>query len=231
MKKIYSIVVSLYTFVYADIYATYEVKALKEASLNVVTQGIVSTLNVDVGSNVTKSQLLLELNDKEEKAALEMAKSDYYFLRAQYQRYENSAEVFDKNTLDKLRSELEKAKSTLLLNEEKVAKMKLIAPFSGVIAEKNIEVGDMTGTSGKALFKLVSHEKKLLLALDSRFAYDVHVGDSFCFKKDAKESQPVCVNITKIYPVIHPETKKLYAEANGADVIIGTFGDGMIQTK
>lgn len=231
MHKSFIIIASLYTFVFADIYATYEVKAFKEASLNVVTQGIVSAINVDVGSNVTKSQLLLALNDKEEKAALEMAKSEYHFLLTQYQRYANSAEVFDKNTLDKLRSELEKAKSALLLSEEKVAKMKLTAPFSGVIAEKNIEIGDMTGTSGKALFKLVSHEKKLLLAFDSRFAYNVHVGDSFCFKKDAKESPSMCVNITKIYPVIHPETKKLYAEANGADAIIGTFGDGMIQTK
>lgn len=231
MQKIVTLIIGLCTVVFADIYATYEVKALKEASLNVVTQGIVSTINVDVGSNVTKSQLLLALNDKEEKAALEMAKSEYHFLLAQYQRYANSAEVFDKNTLEKLRSELDRAKSALFLSEEKVAKMKLTAPFSGVIAEKNIEVGDMTGTGAKALLKLVSHEKKLLLAFDSRFAYDVHVGDPFCFKKDAKESQPLCVNITKIYPVIHQESKKLYAEANGVDVIIGTFGDGMIQPK
>lgn len=140
MQKIVTLIIGLCTVVFADIYATYEVKALKEASLNVITQGIVSTINVDVGSHVTKSQLLLTLNDKEEKAALEMAKSDYHFLVAQYQRYENSAEVFDKNTLEKLRSELDRAKSALLLNEEKVAKMNLTAPFSGIIAEKNIEV-------------------------------------------------------------------------------------------
>ncbi|WP_333805162.1 efflux RND transporter periplasmic adaptor subunit [Sulfurospirillum sp.] len=231
MKKFLLISMVFYTALFADVYATYEIKAQKEASLNVVSQGIVATINANVGTKVEKGTVLLVLNDKEEKAALEMAKSEYQFLVAQYKRYENSSEVFDKNTLDKLRAELDKAKSSMLLSEEKVAKMKLVAPFAGIIAEKNIELGDMTGSSTKPLFKLVSHEKKLLLAFDSQFANQINVGNDFCFKKDATESQSVCTKISKVYPVINTETKKLYAEADGVDLKIGTFGDGTIKTK
>ena len=45
---------------------------------------------------------------------------------------------FDKNSLDKLESELKSAKDLITLNETKPSKMKIIAPFSGVISEKKI---------------------------------------------------------------------------------------------
>lgn len=231
MKKFLIITIGFYTALFADVYATYEVKAQKEAALNVVTQGIVFSIHADIGKNVEKGYLLLSLNDKEEKAMLEMARSEYQFLLTQYKRYENSSEVFDKNTLEKLRAELDKAKSSMLLSEEKVAKMKLVAPFAGIIAEKNIEIGDMTVSSTKPLFKLVSHDKKLLLAFDSQYANQINVGNDFCFKKDATESQSICTKISKVYPVINADTKKLYAEAEGVDLKIGTFGDGTIKTK
>ena len=41
--------------------------------------------------------------------------------------------------------------------------MKIIAPFSGVVSEKNIEIGDKSDNGDKALLKLVSNDKKLFL--------------------------------------------------------------------
>ena len=158
MKKIQLMIILLTNILFADVYATYEVKALNEASLNVSTIGIVSKINTDVGNKVKKGEVLLVLNDLEEKANLEISKNDYKFLLTQYERYKKSAEVFDKNSLDKLESELKSAKDLIILNEAKLSKMKIIAPFSGVISEKNIEIGDMSNNSEKALLKLVSNE-------------------------------------------------------------------------
>jgi multidrug resistance efflux pump len=112
------------------------------------------------------------------------------------------------------------------LNEAKLSKMKIIAPFSGVISEKNIEIGDMSNNSEKALLKLVSNEKKLLLAFDSKFAQDVKVGDKFCINSN-KEENKTCVEIYKVYPTLNSE-KKLNAEAFGVDLKVGNFGDGSI---
>ncbi|MFX4266664.1 efflux RND transporter periplasmic adaptor subunit [Aliarcobacter butzleri] len=226
MKKIQLITILLTNILFADVYATYEVKALNEASLNVSTSGIVSKINTDIGNQVKKGEVLLSLNDSEEKANLEISKNEYKFLLTQYERYKKSAEVFDKNSLDKLESELKSAKDLITLNEAKLSKMKIIAPFSGVISEKNIEVGDMSNNNEKALLKLVSNEKKLLLAFDSKFAQDVKTGDIFCLNSN-KEKNKTCVEIYKVYPALNNE-KKLNAEAYGVDLKIGNFGDGLI---
>lgn len=226
MKKIQLIIILLTNILFADVYATYEVKALNEASLNVSTSGIVSKINTDIGNQVKKGEVLLSLNDSEEKANLEISKNEYKFLLTQYERYKKSAEVFDKNSLDKLESELKSAKDLITLNEAKLSKMKIIAPFSGVISEKNIEVGDMSSNTEKALLKLVSNEKKLLLAFDSKFAQNVKTGDMFCLNSN-KEENKTCVEIYKVYPALNSE-KKLNAEAYGVDLKIGNFGDGLI---
>ncbi|MFY9094866.1 efflux RND transporter periplasmic adaptor subunit [Aliarcobacter butzleri] len=226
MKKIQLITILLTNILFADVYATYEVKALNEASLNVSTSGIVSKINTDIGNQVKKGEVLLSLNDSEEKANLEISRNEYKFLLTQYERYKKSAEVFDKNSLDKLESELKSAKDLITLNEAKLSKMKIIAPFSGVISEKNIEVGDMSNNNEKALLKLVSNEKKLLLAFDSKFAQDVKAGDMFCLNSN-KEENKTCVEIYKVYPALNSE-KKLNAEAYGIDLKIGNFGDGLI---
>ena len=226
MKKIQLMIILLTNILFADVYATYEVKALNEASLNVSTSGIVSKINTDIGNQVKKGEVLLSLNDSEEKANLEISKNEYKFLLTQYERYKKSAEVFDKNSLDKLESELKSAKDLITLNEAKLSKMKIIAPFSGVISEKNIEVGDMSNNNEKALLKLVSNEKKLLLAFDSKFAQEVKAGDIFCLNSN-KEENKTCVEIYKVYPALNNE-KKLNAEAYGVDLKIGNFGDGLI---
>ena len=60
-------------FSFADVYATFEAKGVKEAALNLSASGVVERINVDVGSNVKKGETLLGLNDREERAALAAA--------------------------------------------------------------------------------------------------------------------------------------------------------------
>ncbi len=215
---------------FADVYATFEAKAVKEASLNLTSSGTVEQIHVDVGSHVKKGQTLLSLKDGEERAAYMSAKSDYEFLSSQYTRYQKSAEVFDKNTLDKVRTETERAKNQMLMYGERLSKMRLTAPFAGVIAEKNIEVGDTVGLGNKPLFRLISNETKLVIQFDSKFADNVKVGDEFCYAFDGKPSGK-CTKIKKIYPAVNQNNKKLTAEAEGNGVKAGIFGDGQIKTK
>ena len=153
-----------------------------------------------------------------------------------FPEYDFKALYFDKNSIKEIKNkfqhsnlnliELKSAKDLINLNEAKLSKMKIIAPFSGVISEKNIEIGDMSNNSEKALLKLVSNEKKLLLAFDSKFAQDVKVGDKFCINSN-KEENKTCVEIYKVYPTLNSE-KKLNAEAFGVDLKVGNFGDGSI---
>ncbi|MFA6144729.1 MAG: efflux RND transporter periplasmic adaptor subunit [Sulfuricurvum sp.] len=230
---------------WGDVYATFESSALREASLGMNASGIVKRVTVQTGDHVKNGAHLLELDNTEEKLSLQMAKADLAtltkecaFLSDQYARYEKSAQVFDKNTLDKLKMELdtklsqrERARLGVALYQQKLSKMVLSAPFAGSIAEKNIETGDMVSSMGGApLFKLLSDQTKLLLQYDSKFASQVKIGDHFCLSLDGKATGR-CSKITKIYPSVNSKTRQMTAEASGSNLRPGTFGDGFIQSK
>ena len=229
----------------ADIYATFEVQAFQEAQLGMNASGIVKTLNAREGDRVKKGSLLVSLESTEEALALKMAKADLdaidkecTFLSDQYARYEKSAQVFDKNTLQKLKTELdtklagrERARLAVAFSTQKLSKMSLFASFSGSIAQKNIEVGDyVTTMGGSPLFKLVSDQSRLLIRYDSKYAQNIKIGDTFCPNIDSK-STGKCTRITKIYPTVDPKTRQMTAEADGMGLRPGTFGDGQIRGR
>ncbi|MDD2368760.1 MAG: efflux RND transporter periplasmic adaptor subunit [Sulfuricurvum sp.] len=230
---------------WGDVYATFESQAYREAALGMNASGIVKNLSVQSGDHVKKGALLLELDSTEEQLSLQMAKADLdaltkecNFLSDQYARYEKSAQVFDKNTLDKLKSELgtklaqkERTRLSVAYAEQKLSKMRLVAPFAGSISEKNIELGDMVSSmGGSPLFKLISDQTKLLIQYDSKFGSQVKVGDRFCTSIDGK-STGKCTKIIKIYPSINTKNRQMTAEADGSGLRPGTFGDGMIMAK
>lgn len=230
---------------YGDVYATFETQAYKVASLGMNASGIVKRVNVDNADHVKKGSLLLELDSTEEQLSLQMAKADLdaisketAFLGDQYGRYEKSAQVFDKNTLGKLKAELdtkraqlERTRLSVAYSEQKLSKMRLFAPFAGSISEKNIEMGDMVSSmGGTPLFKLISDQTKLLIQYDSKFGSQVKVGDRFCSSIDGK-STGKCSKIIKIYPSINTKNRQMSAEADGSGLRPGTFGDGMIMAK
>ena len=57
-----------------DIYATFDVVSDKESQLGLSVSGIVSTLNVNVGDKLKKDDLILSLNNTQEKNEYEIAK-------------------------------------------------------------------------------------------------------------------------------------------------------------
>ena len=229
----------------ADVYATFDVQAYREARLGMNASGIVKTLHAREGDRVKKGALLLSLEHSEEELSLKMAKADLdtldkecAFLSDQYARYEKSAQVFDKNTLQKLRSELdaklsgrERARLAVAFSKQKLSKMSLYAPFSGSISQKNIELGDyVTTMGGSPLLTLISDQSRLLIRYDSKYARNVKRGDRFCLSIDGK-STGQCTPITKIYPTVDPKTRQMTAEADGMGLRPGTFGDGQIRSR
>ncbi|MCK9161501.1 MAG: efflux RND transporter periplasmic adaptor subunit [Arcobacteraceae bacterium] len=214
------------TSLYGDIYATYEVKAKYESSLNMDSSGIVKDIFVDIGDSVTKNQTLLRLDDSEEEAIYENSKLEYEFLLSQYQRYKSSKDAFDINTLEKLSIDLQQTKNQIIIQKSKLNKKSLLSPYDGVIAQKYIELGDKVTGDNKPLFVLLSHQKKLIIKVDSSYITKIKLEDKFCFDEGTR-----CVSIAKIYPSIDPKTQKLSLEAYDDGLVVGSFGEGYIKIK
>lgn len=215
----------------AEIYAIFNIKAVQDANLTLDSSGIIDQIKVDVGSVVKKGEVLLKLANQDKVAQALSIKQQFIFAQNQYNRYSKTGAAVDKNTLEQYYSNYKKLEADYKYYRALLDKTTLSAPFDGVIAEKNVELGDGVGQNTTKLFRLVSHEKKFVIEFDSRYLNDVKVGDIFYYSIEGGSKKEKVV-ITKIYPTIDEDTRKITAEAKARnDMTPGIFGDGFIRTK
>ncbi|WP_221278968.1 efflux RND transporter periplasmic adaptor subunit [Helicobacter gastrocanis] len=214
-----------------EVYAIFNVRALQDANLTLDSAGIVDAIYVDVGSKVKKGEVLLTLYNKDKKSQVDSIIQQYDFMRKQYERYSKIGRAIDRNTLDKYYSDYRKLEYDRNYSQAVVDKTILRAPFDGIIASKNIELGDGMNANNTVLFRLVSKGVKMVIEFDSKYLPVVKVGDTFIYSIDGKSKKQE-VKITKIYPTIDESTRKVSAEAllpANSPLVPGVFGDGFIQ--
>jgi RND family efflux transporter MFP subunit len=225
-----------------EIYATFDVVAAKEANLALATSGVVKTLRVDVGSRVKKGDILLEIDNDNLTAGVDLAKEslkkaqiEEQFSKQTYDRYKKvesviDAELMDQNTLlyQKTLAALGEARAQLRYQNTLVEKTRLRAPFNGVISESNVELGDGVGGGSAPLFKLISSpDVKLLVMFDEKYLSKVKKGSVLRYRVDG-ESQWRNGRISKLYPTINPKNRKATAEVMTTNIAPGLFGEAYI---
>lgn len=214
-----------------DVYAIFNVEAIQDSNLTLDTSGIVAELSVDVGTLVKKGDKLLSLSNSDKIAQAASVKEQYLFAQKQYKRYSQTGGAIDKNTLDQYYANYKKLEADYEYYVSLFNKSILKAPFDGIIASKNIELGNGVQANNTLLFRLVSHRKKIVLQYDSKYISKVKVGDEYKYSIDGNGDYKIA-KITKIYPTVDVETRKVTAEANtDNDMAAGLFGDGYIRTK
>ena len=154
------------------------VMAKQDAHLASLEEGLVKTLLVDAGDHVTKGQILLTLDNTLATIRLEQAQAIQLSAKIQYQEaqrlHDEVVELAKKQvvatTLSAERKAnrahnqalLARATAELALQQEVVNRHILTAPFSGIIAERNVDVGEWVSQQSQ-LFQLVSDNDLRLL--------------------------------------------------------------------
>ena len=233
MKKLLILIIIMATAVYAEeIYATFQVKADKSAELAFSSSGIVNKVNVDVGSVVKKDDVLASLENSDLKATLESAKVAEKYAKKDFERQEKVKQVINQAQYDQYAFKYENAKAQAVYQKALFDKTVLKAPFDGVIFEKRVEEGDVvSGAMIRTILKIQSlHKRKLLLTFDQKYHKLVKVGDKFIYKIDGDDTSYEG-KISKIYPSVDTENRKMIAEVEAKDLTVGLFGEGTITTS
>lgn len=124
----------------------------------------------DIGSRVEKGEVLAEIETPEidqqltqAVAAREQTASSLELARSTVERWEGlrKKDVVSQQDLDEKRSTAAQAKANLAAADANVQRLRqqsgfkrVVAPFSGVITRRNVDVGDLIDLSGKPLFTL-----------------------------------------------------------------------------
>lgn len=226
-----------------NIYATFDIHADKSANLAFVTTGIVQNVEVEVADPIKKGQKLAELANNDLKSALAVAEANLnstkvalkYAKRA-YERENKVKKLISETQHDQVILAYESAKTKIALMEANRAyqqalldKTILYAPFDGVIYSKEIEVGDaVSGAMIRTVFKVQDIGKvKLILEIDQKYWKEIKIGQTFDYQVDGDETK-YQGKISKIYPYADSANRKIRAEVQAKDFVVGLFGSGYI---
>lgn len=148
----------------------------------------------DIGSKVKQSELLGEIESPEVDQQLQQAKSDLLAASSQeklskitYERWKNLAVVdaVSKQELDQKQTEYESKRALTQIAAANLQRAKTFAayknipaPFSGIVIERNTDVGALVSSSGgKPLFVVANIDKlRLYVNIPQIFKNDIVVG-------------------------------------------------------
>jgi RND family efflux transporter MFP subunit len=228
----------------SQIYATFNVQAQQSANLAFYSSGVVKNIYVDISSEIKKGDKLIELQNSDLKASLNIAKSSLEnakvslkFATKDYKRQLLIKDLIDEERFDKYELNYEqakvavkKAKANLAYKQSLLDRTYIYAPFDGVIFEKSVEIGDVvSGMMLRTIFRIQSKNKrKLILEFDQKYWKTVKLGDSFKYTING-DDKIYYGKISKIYPYANSGNRKIKAEVKAKDFVVGLFGDGYIQ--
>ena len=244
MNKILLFLLSAAVALYAQdrIYASFDVAPAKDAQLALKAVGIVKIVNVEIGSAVKRGDVLLELENESEKLAVKLAQNDLESAQTAKAHAKSvldkfklvqsvsSKQAFENAEFDFKNAALAENRAHLALNlaQKRLEDTRLLAPFSGTISGKSIEVGEGVGGVAQKLMSIFSYpDVKLKLSFDEKFKDRVKIGSEFIYKLDG-QSEERHGKISLIYPTIDTKNGKIYAEVQARNLTPGLFGEGYI---
>jgi RND family efflux transporter MFP subunit len=232
MKKVLIVMLFLFQSLFAEeIYATFDVVSEKKSELGLSISGIVGTLNVNIGDRLKKGDLILSLNNSQEKNEYEIARKNAEHSFKVYERYAKISDVIDKEKMENYLYDKEITQLNAQNKEIILRKTELRAPYDLIIAKKNIDLGSIVLASQTKLIEVISlDDMKLVLKFDEKYWQKVKVGQTFTYKVDGSDKNYEG-KITKIYPTILSETRQIQAEVKVNDLLPGLFGNGMIKAE
>ena len=232
MKKVLIVMLFLFQSLFAqEVYATFDVVSEKKSELGLSISGIVGTLNVNIGDRLKKGDLLLSLNNSQEKNEYEIARKNAEHSFKVYERYAKISDVIDKEKMENYLYDKEITQLNAQNKEIILKKTELRAPYDLIIAKKNIDLGSIVLASQTKLIEVISMDDiKLVLKFDEKYWQKVKVGQIFTYKVDGSDKNYEG-KITKIYPTILSETRQIQAEVKVNDLLPGLFGNGMIKAE
>ncbi|WKL51012.1 efflux RND transporter periplasmic adaptor subunit [Pseudomonas kielensis] len=119
-------------------------KALQGVDLSLEIAGTVTDVQFQSGQQVKTGQPLIQLDSAVESALLETAKADLGLAQLDYGRGSQlvGSSAISKGEFDRLSAQLAKNKATVNQLKASLAKKHIVAPFSGTIGIRQVDVGD-----------------------------------------------------------------------------------------
>jgi membrane fusion protein (multidrug efflux system) len=208
----------------ASYMGTAPLEARGESQVVAKTSGLALAVLADVGQQVRAGQVLVRID--RDRATLQVAQSDAQVrkLEANYRRAAQLAtqQLVSANDVDQLRYDLENARAAYRLARLELSYGAVTAPISGVIAARNIKVGNLVQINTPIFTIVDTSQLEATLNVPEREIEVLKAGQAVQLSVDALPGKSFVGRIDRVAPVVD--------SGSGTFRVVCAFaGDGELQ--
>lgn len=162
------------------------IEAVQKSTVSAQTSGTVQSLPFDVDDSVAAGDLIVQLEDSEQRsrlrqaqagleeaeAALADARQRFDRIEAVHERGLVSRQEFDqaRNNLAAARARVERAKGAVSEAKEQLSYTRVVAPYGGILTERHVEVGESVNPGQPLLSGLSLEQLRVVVDLPQKYA-------------------------------------------------------------
>ncbi len=186
--------------------------------------GQIASIYFQPGAYVKKGTRLIQLDDTILKSELSSAKANLILSQTNYKRLSELAQkkLASAQTLDEAQATLQKRQNTVKAKDAQLAKLRLCAPFSGVLGSKQISIGQYVKV-GQPLVRLIAKQKlRVEYNIPERYLSQIQLNQLVKVTSDSFPNRDYQGRVNYIAPAIDQETRTVAVEAlinNGANLL------------
>jgi len=162
------------------------IEAVQQSTVSAQTSGTVRSLPFDVDDSVAAGDLIVQLEDSEQRSRLRQAEAGLEEAEAALadagQRFERieavherglvSRQEFDqaRNNLAAARARVERAQASVSEAQEQLSYTRVLAPYGGILTERHVEVGESVNPGQPLLSGLSLEQLRVVVDLPQKYA-------------------------------------------------------------
>lgn len=210
-------------------------EAYVESPIYARTNGYLKKWYTDIGSRVKQGELLAEIDTPEVDQQLSQARSDLVTAQANLNlssvtaaRYQDliKTDSVSKQEVDNAVGDYAAKKAIVQSADANVKRLedlesfkRVYAPFSGVITQRNVDIGTLinagNGGTAKELFDLAQIDPiRIFVSVPQTYAPSIHTGLRACLEQDELTGKNFCGQVARTADSIDPGTRTLRTEVD-----------------
>ncbi len=177
--------------------------------------GRVTQLNFRDGDRVRKGQLLVQFDDQLPQAQVKQAEAELSIARSNFNRNRELVEqnFISRRTLDESTANLEVAEAKLALARATAARLRILAPFDGIVGIRQVNIGDYL-KDGAEVVNLEDLDAVFVdYRLPERFQAKVRRGQTAQVEVDALPGRKFSARVLVVDPLIDANGRSLAVRA------------------
>jgi RND family efflux transporter MFP subunit len=226
-------------------------QARQAATLRAEVAGPVLEVKADQGQPVKRGALLARLDDVAlqdqliaARSAARVAGNAVRVAVAEEERNEKLAKAgvitqrdFERAQLARhqAQAQLAEAQSRLALAREQVGRTRIVAPFDGVVSERQVNAGDVVQPGSPLVTVLDPRSLELNASVPAEYAGRLKVGTPVDFRLQGDTEQTFSGKIERINPAVDPATGqvRIYVTIPNVEqsLLVGLFAQGRVASE